>query len=131
VQYSCVHSVQSMKLCAVKSAVKLQHHTHAQNAALSDQRENMATVIIDLKIMPSSPDVNLEKLTKEIDTIIAKYGGKLHKHEIQPVAFGLKALLLIMTMDESKGSTDALEEQIAKVKGVESVQVTGVSRALG
>jgi elongation factor 1-beta len=91
----------------------------------------MATVIIDLKIMPSSPDVNLEKLTKEIDTIIAKYGGKLHKHEIQPVAFGLKALLLIMTMDESKGSTDALEEQIAKVKGVESVQVTGVSRALG
>lgn len=91
----------------------------------------MATVIIDMKIMPSSPDVNLENLRKDIDKIIIKYGGKLHKHEIQPVAFGLKALLLILTVDEAKGSTDALEEQIGKVKGVESVQVTGVSRALG
>lgn len=91
----------------------------------------MAQVIVDMKIMPTSPDVDLAKLTKEIDAIIAKYGGKLHKHEIQPVAFGLKALLLILTVDESKGSTDALEEKLSHVKGVESVQVTGVSRALG
>lgn len=91
----------------------------------------MATVIIDMKIMPSSPEVDLAKLTKEIDKIITDYGGKLHKHEIQPIAFGLKALLLILTVDEAKGSTDALEEKISHIKGVESVQVTGVSRALG
>ena len=93
--------------------------------------KQMAQVIIDLKIMPESPDVDLEKLTKKIDAIIAEYGGKLHKHEIQPVAFGLNALLLILTVNEAKGSTDALEEKISKLKGVESVQVTGVSRALG
>ncbi|MFA6888608.1 MAG: elongation factor 1-beta [Candidatus Woesearchaeota archaeon] len=91
----------------------------------------MPQIIIDMKVMPTSPDVDLTKLTKEIDTIITHYGGKLHKHEIQPIAFGLKALLLILTVDESKGSTDALEEKISKTKGVESVQVTGVSRALG
>ncbi len=91
----------------------------------------MALVIIDMKIMPSSPEVNLEELKNEIDKIITTYGGKLHKHEMQPIAFGLKALLLILTVDEAKGSTDVLEEQISKVNGVESVQVTGVSRALG
>ena len=120
-----------MKLYDAKNAVKSQHHIHAQSVDLQVQRKNMAQVIIDMKIMPSSPEINLEKLRDEIDHIITKYGGKLHKHEMQPIAFGLKALLLILTVDEAKGSTDALEEQISHVKGVESVQVTGVSRALG
>ena len=91
----------------------------------------MADVVIVLKIMPESPTTDLAKLKKAAEKLIAASGARLYKDEIQPVAFGLRALLLTIVADEDKGSTDALEEQISKVKGVESVMVTSVSRALG
>lgn len=91
----------------------------------------MADVVIVLKIMPESPSTDLAKLKKAAEKLITASGAKLYKDEIQPVAFGLNALLLTIVADEDKGSTDALEEQIGKVKGVESVMVTSVSRALG
>lgn len=91
----------------------------------------MAQVIIVLKIMPTAPDTNLVHLKKEAEKLITQFGARLYKDEIQPVAFGLKALLLTIVADEEKGSTDDLEEQIQHIKGIESVQVTSVSRALG
>lgn len=91
----------------------------------------MALVIIEMKIMPVSPETDLGKLLNLVDKEITASGAKLHKHEIQPVAFGLKALIITITADENKGSTDALEEKISALNHVESVMVTGVSRALG
>lgn len=91
----------------------------------------MADVIIVLKIMPESPTTDLAKIKKEAERLITSFGARLYRDEIEPVAFGLNALLLTIVSDESKGSTDALEEKINAVKGVESVLVTSVSRALG
>lgn len=91
----------------------------------------MASVIITLKIMPESPEVDLA----EIETIgkqkIAEFGGEVGKVEIEPIAFGLNALKLIFVMDESKGATDSLEEDIEAIKGVNSVEVTDVRRTIG
>ena len=91
----------------------------------------MATVIITLKIMPASPDENLSKIEEEAKKLIEKYGGKFHKTEIEPIAFGLNAVKIIFVVDESKGSTDALEEKISSMKSVASVEVVGVTRSLG
>lgn len=91
----------------------------------------MASVIITLKIMPSSPEENLSKIEKESKKLIEKFGGKPHKTEIEPIAFGLKALKIIFILDESKGSTEALEKKISSIKGVNSVEVVGITRALG
>ncbi len=91
----------------------------------------MGLVIIELKIMPVSPETDLSKLLGLVDKEVTASGAKLHKHEIQPVAFGLKALIITITADEDKGSTDALEEKISALNHVESVMVTAVSRALG
>ena len=90
----------------------------------------MAKVIIEMKVMPVSPDTDLTKLTHDAEKIVAAFGAKVHQHKIEPIAFGLKAVILTIVADEEKGSTDDLEAQIAKVKGVESVTVTSVSRAL-
>ena len=91
----------------------------------------MAQVIITLKIMPSGVDVDFGKLEKEAKEKIAEFGGEVGKKEEVAVAFGLKALNLVFVMDESIGSTESLEEDISKIKDVQSVEVTDVRRAIG
>lgn len=92
----------------------------------------MANVIITFKIMPESPDVNLSEIEEEAKKKITEFAGEGDmKTEEEPVAFGLKALKIIFVMDESKGTTDKLEEDIASVSGVNSVEVSDVRRAIG
>ena len=45
------------------------------------------------------------------------------KVEQEPIAFGLKALKITFVADESKGSTEALEQDIKTISGVNSVEV--------
>ena len=92
----------------------------------------MAQAIITLKIMPESPDVNLDDVhTKTLEKIADFAGEGETKKEIEPVAFGLSALKIIFVMDEAKGSTEPLEKEIESVEGVNSVDVVDVRRALG
>ncbi len=91
----------------------------------------MAKVIIEMKVMPVSPDTDLTKLTHDAEKIVAAFGAKVHQHKIEPIAFGLKAVILTIVADEEKGSTDDMEEKLTALHHVESVMVTSVSRALG
>ena len=91
----------------------------------------MAEVIITLKIMPSSPDVNLEEVYEKVNKLIAEFGGEVGKKEEEPVAFGLNALKIFFVMNEDKGRTDSLEEQITHIDTVNSVDVVDVRRAIG
>lgn len=92
----------------------------------------MAKVIITLKMMPESPDVDLSALKDKVNLEIKEFAGEeAGKVEEEPVAFGLKALIMIFVMEESIGSTDALENKISEFKEVASVNVTDVRRALG
>jgi len=91
----------------------------------------MAEVVITLKIMPDGTKVNLEKVKAKAKELIKEFGGEVGKEEIEPVAFGLKALKLYFVMDESLGSTESLEENIKNISGVQSVEVVDVRRAIG
>ena len=92
----------------------------------------MANVVVTLKIMPESPEQDLSKLQKKALSHIKEFAGDREtKIEEEPIAFGLKALKIIFVMDESLGSTESLEDNIKTIKGVQSVQVTDVRRAIG
>ncbi len=91
----------------------------------------MAQVVVTLKIMPKDTKVNLEKIKSKAKELVKEFGGGVGKEEIEPIAFGLKALKLFFVMDESLGSTESLEEDIQKIKGVQSVEVVDVRRAIG
>ena len=92
----------------------------------------MAQVVVTLKIMPESPDIDLAGIEQKAKQRIADFS---HSKDIrmsqEPIAFGLKALKIIFVIDESKGSTDALEEQIRAIPGVNSVEAVDVRRAIG
>lgn len=96
----------------------------------------MASVIVTLKIMPSSPEADLDKIYEESVKRIKEFVDEKHKDgefrkEIEPIGFGLKALKILFVMNEDIGSTDKLEEQIKQMEEVESVEAIDVRRAVG
>ena len=92
----------------------------------------MAQVVVTLKIMPESPETDLSLIQSKAEEEIKKFSGETQfKIEHEPIAFGLKAVKIIFVMDENKGSTDSLEENIKKIDGVNSVEVVDVRRAIG
>src|SRR3989338_6315590 len=121
----------SLRLSGACIAGKLQQNTHAHNAILKGQTK-MAQVVVTLKIMPESPEIDLGIIEKKAKAKIFDFSKSQEiKTGQEPIAFGLKALKIIFVMDEGKGSTDALEEQIKTISGVNSVEVVDVRRAIG
>ncbi|MAG72178.1 MAG: elongation factor 1-beta [Acidobacteria bacterium] len=92
----------------------------------------MAKVVVTIKIMPESPEVDLGKVEDEAKSKIKDFSDSEEmKSEQEPIAFGLKALKLTFVSDEEKGSTDSLEEQLKTIEGVNSVETIDVRRAVG
>ncbi|MBI2659417.1 elongation factor 1-beta [Candidatus Woesearchaeota archaeon] len=92
----------------------------------------MANVVVTMRIMPQNPGIDLSKIEIQAKKKIVEFcNSREFKTQIEPVAFGLKALNIFFVMDESKGSTEKLENTISQIDGVESVEVTDVRRAVG
>ncbi len=88
----------------------------------------MGELIAVFKIMPESPDTDLESIEKRVKDAVPD-GVTFEGSETQPVAFGLKALMVTVRMEDSEDiSVDDLEEEISNIGGVESVSVTDVGR---
>ncbi|MEM1513512.1 MAG: elongation factor 1-beta [Candidatus Thermoplasmatota archaeon] len=83
----------------------------------------MGKVAIKFKLMPSDISLNLESIKEKAEKAMPNY-AKIVKHEILPVAFGLKALLLTVVMPDQ--SPDELIEKLEKIEGIESVTVEEV-----
>jgi len=82
----------------------------------------MGEVAAKLKVMPEGTEVDLEKLREAIQGVIPE-GGRLHAIEEEPIAFGLKALMVAVILAEGITGTDELEAAIANIEGVQSVEV--------
>ncbi|MCX6707814.1 MAG: elongation factor 1-beta [Candidatus Woesearchaeota archaeon] len=91
----------------------------------------MAFVVVTLRIMPESVDTDLKVLEEKASDLIKKFGGDPGKTAITPIAFGLKSLDIFFVMQESVGSTEELEKQIAALDGVNSAEAIDVRRAIG
>jgi len=90
----------------------------------------MAKVVITLKAN-LDPDSDIENIKEEANNKIEEFGGEVGKVEVEEIAFGLKAVNFVFILDENKGSTEALEDDIAGIEGVSSVEITDVRRTIG
>lgn len=91
----------------------------------------MGEVIITLKIMPKNIEIDLSFIENKARGIIEKF-GKFVSKEVLPVAFGLKQLNIIFTLDENKAEMlDAIENKLKEIEGVNSVETIDVRRAIG
>jgi len=91
----------------------------------------MANVIVTLKVMPDSPEVDLDKLEKDSSQIIKEFGGDVGRVEKEPVGFGLTALKILFVMSEDLGGTDELEDKVKAIADVGNAEVVDVRRAVG
>jgi elongation factor 1-beta len=90
---------------------------------------NMGEVVATIKLMPESPDVDLEKIKEDIIQSIPE-GAEFHKIEEEPIAFGLVALKVMVVVGDSEGGTEKVEENLSNVKNVSSVEVEDVRRLM-
>jgi len=90
----------------------------------------MGITAVKIKLMPVSPEADLEKIEKEVKTIIENSEGKNPSFEKQPIAFGLNALVILFAWPEEK-ELEELEKELGNVENVNSVQVIDIRRAIG
>ena len=84
----------------------------------------MAKAIITFKLMPESPDTDLEAIKLEAEGIARDEGaiGQMQV-KVEPIAFGLKAVL-ILAMYEVEGSDfDAIAQKMSEIEGVQNAEV--------
>jgi len=77
---------------------------------------------LQYRILPEGLEVDLTKLEGDIRNALPD-GARLRAAEQRPLAFGLKALHVLIVMDDKKGGADQVEDAISKVPGVQSVEI--------
>jgi elongation factor 1-beta len=53
---------------------------------------------------------------------------EMKSSSMEPIAFGLKAIIGDFLLDDAEGQMDKLEEAIKSVEGVGEIEVTNISR---
>jgi elongation factor 1-beta len=87
----------------------------------------MGKVAAKIKVMPNSPDVDLDALQERLEGALPE-GAKINGVERDDVAFGLVALFPTVIVPDDTGGTEAVEEAFSNVEDVESVSVENVGR---
>ena len=89
----------------------------------------MGTVIVTYKVFPEDIVENFDALKKEIDGKLPK-DSSISGYGEEPIAFGLKALLVQVRFPEDQtGLVDEFETEMDKIKGVSQVQTMMVRRS--
>ena len=87
----------------------------------------MGKVAAKMKVMPESPDVDLDDLQERLENALPE-GASISRVDREDVAFGLIALFPTVIIPDEAGGTDTVEDAFATVDGVESVGVDEVGR---
>lgn len=84
----------------------------------------MGSVAITFRVMPDDPGVDLEGVKSRMRAML---GSALRDLKEQPVAFGLRAIVAIAVLEDSAGGSEALEQSLAAIPGVGSVETVDVT----
>jgi elongation factor 1-beta len=88
----------------------------------------MGDVAAKIKVMPESVETDLAELKEKLKAVIPA-GAELHGDIVEePIAFGLKALIVTLIVNDQEGGTEAVEEAFSKIPGAENVQVVEAYR---
>ena len=90
----------------------------------------MGIALIKIKLMPISPEEDLESIKAKAKEVIEQ--GKANKisFEEEPIAFGLKAVIAAFSLDEDF-ELEPIETALEKIDEVSSIQVIDMRRAFG
>ncbi|GIU71285.1 MAG: elongation factor 1-beta [Candidatus Nitrosocaldaceae archaeon] len=87
----------------------------------------MARLIVRIKILPEDIETNLDELKNNIESSLPD-GMAIKASNIEPIAFGLNALIIDFAMDDKEGQMEQLEDKLKTIKGVSEIQIVNLSR---
>ena len=88
----------------------------------------MSDVAATIKVMPADAETDLNVLKEAIKAAIPA-NGKIHGDIVeQPIAFGLKALIVTVIVKDEEGGVEAVEDALNQIPEAESISVTGLDR---
>ena len=90
----------------------------------------MGIALVKIKIMPESPDSDLNTIKEKAKQIALENQAQNPSTEIEPIAFGLNAIILNFSLDESL-SIDDIQNKLKEIPEVVSAEVIDFRRAFG
>jgi elongation factor 1-beta len=91
--------------------------------------ETMGSVIVTYKVFPEDVVESFDDMKKKIEECLPEFSS-LEGYGEEPIAFGLKALLVQVRFPEDKtGIVDEFESALGKIAGVSQVQTLMVRRS--
>jgi elongation factor 1-beta len=87
----------------------------------------MARLVVRIRILPAEAESNLENVSESIKRSLPE-GMEVKSSLMEPIAFGLNAIVGDFLLDDAEGQMDKLEECIKSVEGVGEIEVTNISR---
>ena len=87
----------------------------------------MARLVVRIRILPAEAESNLEEVVELIGKSVPE-GMELKSSSMEPIAFGIKAIIGDFLLDDAEGQMDKLEESIKHVNGVGEIEVMNISR---
>jgi len=87
----------------------------------------MARLVARIRILPADAESNLDGVVRSLKSSMPE-GMEMKGHAMEPIAFGLNAIVGDFLLDDAEGQMDRLEESIKSVEGVGQIEVTNISR---
>ena len=87
----------------------------------------MGSYVIRVKVLPADTSTDLQKIVESVGrTLPAK--TEIRGQKVEPIAFGLSALILDVVSPEEEGVVDKVEAAVSKAPLVGQCELMGVSR---
>jgi translation elongation factor aEF-1 beta len=82
----------------------------------------MGTMGVKIKVMPNSPEADLSTIEETLKEIVESKGGRNREYIIEPVAFGLNAVIAFFEWPEEQ-ALEEVEDDFENVINVNSIQI--------
>ncbi len=87
----------------------------------------MGSYVIRVKILPHEANADTERI---LESVRRKLGPevRIRAHKVEPIAFGISAIILDIVAPEVEGVVDAVEKSVSGAPLVAQYELMGVSR---
>jgi elongation factor 1-beta len=87
----------------------------------------MGSYVIRLKLLPEDTTTDHQKIVDSVSAVLPG-GAQIRAQRIEPIAFGLSAIIIDVVAPEEEGVVDKVEEAVSKAPMVGQYELVGVSR---
>ena len=87
----------------------------------------MGSYVIRIKVLPEDTSTEHQKIVDSVKSKLPSF-AQLRNHRIEPIAFGLSAIIIDVVAPEEEGTIDKVEQAVSTAPLVGQTEMMGVSR---